>query len=62
MALHDLWERTIRLQSEVTGISVEHAASVQGLFSYHLTVLDVYRPSVYQARESSKMPTTRRYL
>jgi hypothetical protein len=40
MAPHDLWERTIRLRSEVTGISVENAATVQGLSSYYLKRFD----------------------
>src|SRR6266446_2792594 len=37
IASHELWERALRLQSEMTGGSVEIAASVQGLSSYQST-------------------------
>ena len=40
MASHDLRERTMRLQSEMT--SVENAVSVQGLSLYQLTRFDGY--------------------
>jgi hypothetical protein len=42
MASHDLRERTMRLRSEMTGVSVENATLVQGLPSYLLTAFDCY--------------------
>ena len=43
MASHDLRERTIRLRSEVIGVSAENASGVQGVSLHYLTFLDGYR-------------------
>ncbi|KAF8461764.1 hypothetical protein DFH94DRAFT_71123 [Russula ochroleuca] len=40
MTSQDLWERTMRLRFEMTEVSMEKAASVQGLSSYHVTPFD----------------------
>ena len=40
---HDLRERTMRLLSEMTGVSVDNVASVEGLSSYPPTTFDGYR-------------------
>ena len=40
MASHDLRERTVRLLSEMTDVSVENAVSLQGLSSYQLIAFD----------------------
>jgi hypothetical protein len=57
MASHDLRERTMRPLSETTNVSVENAASVQGLSLYQsmMVISDVSG----QARESSKLHTRR---
>jgi hypothetical protein len=39
-APHDLRERTMKLLSEMTGVSVDNVASVQGLSSYPSTPFD----------------------
>ena len=39
-ASHDLWERTMRLRSKMTGVSTENAASIQGLSLYQVTSFD----------------------
>ena len=41
-APHDLRERTMKLLSEMTGVSVDNVASVQGLSSYPSTGFDSY--------------------
>ena len=38
----DLLERSMRLRSEMTGVSVESTPSVPGLSSYQLTPFDVF--------------------
>jgi hypothetical protein len=42
MASHDLRERIMRLRSEMTRVSGENTASVQGLSSYQLTPFNCY--------------------
>jgi hypothetical protein len=63
MASYDLRDRTVRFQSEMTGISAENVASVQGQSSYWSTSFNGHRPVITdtseQARESLK-PRTRR--
>ncbi|KAF8486433.1 hypothetical protein DFH94DRAFT_184014 [Russula ochroleuca] len=45
MTSQDLWERTMRLRSEMIGVSMEKAVSVQGLSSYHVTPFDGISPT-----------------
>jgi hypothetical protein len=65
MTSYNLRERTVRFQSEMTGISAENAASVQGQSSssYRSTLFNGRRPVITdtsgQVRESLK-PRTRR--
>ena len=42
-AAHDLRERTMRFLAEMTGISVDNVAGIQGLSSYQSTPFDGYR-------------------